>query len=370
MPRVAASQPMRLSHAWFDTMYVVNARSFSQPGGLGRYTREIGKRLATANTKFIAPARPECGSLGGLLWEQFALPRHVGPHDVLWSPANLGPIRVRNQVVTIHDMAVFDHPEWFSQGVRRGVGALLPRLVRSVRYVITVSGFSKERLLAHFDIDPEQVVVVYPGVGRLVGADCAEDGTIATDDATASNGAHSRVPYAIAYGPRDPRKNLRTLIDAWSYVGQEVPDLELTVVGQPSSRTFARNTLANGAPGIRWAGYLQDSELADLYSGASLFVYPSLYEGFGLPPLEAMLYGVPSVVSDIPVLREVYGESVRYVDPYDPVDVARGIIETVRCSSARDQLVKTFAATVRKYSWDRAGEAVCGILDRVDTSTR
>ena len=348
-------------------MYVVNARLLLQPGGLGRYSREIIKCLHTPDIKVVAPSKPEYGSIRGQLWEQLTLPRYVGPHDVLWSPANLGPVRVHNQVVTIHDMAVLDHPEWFSPGVQMAFRIVVPRLVRSVEYVITDSAFSKDRLLAHFAIDPDKVIVIYPGVSTLTGANGSDDAVSSPIDARHSKTACSDCPYAIAYGLSDPRKNLGTLLEAWSYVVRDVPDLELAIVGGPSSRTFSRSASTREGPRIRYTGYLEDSELADLYSGASLFIYPSLYEGFGLPPLEAMLYGVPSVVSDIPVLREVYGESVSYVDPYDPTDVARGVIETVVCGSAREELLKTFEVTLGKYSWDRAGEAVRGVLDRVST---
>lgn len=347
-------------------MYVVNARPQSQSGGLGRYAREISKRLTATNVKFIAPSGPEPGLIRGLLWEQLALPRYVGRRDVLWSPANLGPVRVRNQVVTVHDMAVFDHPEWFSQGIRLGFRAVLPVLAGSVRYIVTDSDFSKDRLLAHFPIDPEKVVVIYPGVGRLVDASHPRGETMATTRAANSTRAASRAPYVIAYGPSDPRKNLQTLLDAWSYVVQEIPDVELAIVGEASSRIFSGNELATETPRIRYTGYLEEAELAELYSGASLFAYPSLYEGFGLPPLEAMLYGVPSVVSDIPVFHEVYGESVRFVDPNDPSAIARGIIDIIVCPTAREQLMETFDATVRQYSWDQAGEAVRRVLDRVD----
>ncbi len=365
MPGVASRIHVEPTRGSVHAMYVVNARLLFQPGGLGRYSREISKRLNTRDMKLVAPSRPEYGSLRGQLWEQLKLPRHVGRYDVLWSPANLGPVRVHNQVVTIHDMAVLDHPEWFSQGVRMVFRSVVPWLVRSVAYVITDSAFSKDRLLAHFGIDPNKVIVIYPGASRLGGVNRSDAVTSSPIGARHSKSARCRAPYAIAYGLCDPRKNLGTLIEAWRYVVRDVPDLELAIVGAPSSRTFSRNASTRGAPRIRYTGYLEDSALADLYAGASLFIYPSLYEGFGLPPLEAMLYGVPSVVSDIPVLREVYGDSVSYVDPYDPTDVARGVIETVVCGSAREQLIKTFERTVRNYSWDRTSAAVRAVLDRV-----
>jgi glycosyltransferase involved in cell wall biosynthesis len=325
--------------------------------GIERYGREMLDRLPPETTSAVVPGRALYG-LGGHTWEQLVLPGRIPSGALLWSPANWGPVRVQHQILTLHDVAVLDHPEWFSARVRVLHRVLQPRLAATVQHVITDSEFSKSRIAAHFGLDEGAVTVVYPGVG--VGLDGVRD---------PEPGPPDRVrPYVLANAGRDPRKNLLRLVDAWELARPSLPEFTLKVFGADSS-VFARQHLSSVPEGIELLGYVDDDELNRLYRGASAFAYPSLYEGFGLPPLEAMARGVPVIVSDIPVFREVVGDAALLVDPLDPAEIAAGILEVVTDSQLRARLAAASKAAVARYSWDAAATALMNVVTDVQNRT-
>jgi glycosyltransferase involved in cell wall biosynthesis len=337
-------------------LLVVNGRCLTlRPTGMERYAREVLARLPLSTTMAVSPNRPLYG-LRGYLWEQAMLPRHVSGRDLLWSPANSGPLRVKNQVVTIHDMAVFDHGEWFSSSVRLTYRCMLPLLAARARHVVTDSEFSKRRIVRHLKVAPEKVSVIYPGVTRPA---LRVDGT----DAVPRSG--SGAPYAIAYGGNNPRKNVARLIEAWRLLGGRLPELRLKIYGGASS-VFKGAAAAVSGTSVDILGYVPDAELTRLYKDASVLVYPSLYEGFGLPPLEAMAFGVPTVISDIAVFRETYDGAAEFVDPYDPVDIARGVASVVTDGALRARLVLASSHLVGHYGWERTAERLMHLMQEID----
>ncbi len=248
----------------------------------------------------------------GHLWEQFYLPTQL-QHRLLWSPGNTGPIGVSRQVVTVHDAASLDHPEWFERKFALWYAAMLPRLIRKVRAIITVSHFSKERIVRLTGAESERVHVIYNGVDqRFQPADPEIVKQVRADFDLSS-------PYILFVGSLEPRKNLKMLLEAWQLGGFD--GATLAVVG--ASGISSRNCSSTSIPkGVRLLGPVEDDVLPALYSGAAGFVYPSIYEGFGLPPLEAMASGCPVAVSDIPAHREVCGETAMYFDPFIPEDIS------------------------------------------------
>ena len=147
---------------------VVNGRFLSQPvTGVQRYAIEVTRRLE-GRIRFAKPRMAGRGAAGHV-WEQLVLPRYLTPGDLLWSPANTGPVRVPSQVVTIHDLSVIDHPEWFGRRFAAWYRWLLPRLARTVRVVLTDSEFSKSRIRSEFGLPELRVIVVQPGVDARFG---------------------------------------------------------------------------------------------------------------------------------------------------------------------------------------------------------
>jgi glycosyltransferase involved in cell wall biosynthesis len=289
----------------------------------------------------------------GHVWEQFYLPTQLR-RRLLWSPGNTGPITVSRQVLTVHDAAALDHPEWFERKFALWYGALLPRLIRNVRAIITVSHFSKERIIRLTGVCPERVNVISNGVEpRFRPVDPATIQQVKAKFELTG-------PYILFVGSLEPRKNLKMLLEAWQLGG--FSGATLAVVGA-SGHLFRRVQFHSLPEGVRLLGRVEDEVLPVLYSGAAGFVYPSVYEGFGLPPLEAMACGCPVAVSDIPPHREVYGRQAMYFDPFSPEDLSGNLDLLLRLdSSSRASSVERGLHHAASYKWERAASDTWHIL--------
>ncbi len=290
----------------------------------------------------------------GHLWEQLYLPTQLR-RRLLWSPGNTGPLAVSRQVLTVHDAASLDHPEWFERKFALWYGALLPRLIRKVRAIITVSHFSRERIVRHTGVAPERVQVIFNGVDRCfrpVDPKIVEQVRTELD----LNG-----PYILFVGSLEPRKNLKTLLKAWRLAGFD--RTTLAVVGA-SGHLFARLQFDSIPDRVRFLGSVEDEVLPALYSGARGFVYPSLYEGFGMPPLEAMACGCPVIVSDISVQREVCGAAATYFDPFRPEDILSKLDAMLRLDpAARRSVVECGLHRAAGYRWETAASETWRLLE-------
>jgi glycosyltransferase involved in cell wall biosynthesis len=289
----------------------------------------------------------------GHVWEQFYLPTQLR-HRLLWSPGNTGPITVSRQVLTVHDAASLDHPEWFERKFALWYNALLPRLVRKVRAIITVSHFSRERIVQLTGVDGERVHVIANGVeSRFRPVDAQSVRQIRAEYALDG-------PYILFVGSLEPRKNLRILLEAWQL--GNFTGATLAVVGA-SGHLFQRTQFDSPPAGVRLLGRVEDEALPALYSGATGFVYPSVYEGFGLPPLEAMACGCPVAVSDIPAHREVCGSRAMYFDPFSPEDLSSRLEALLRLDkSSSASVVAEGLRHAGSYSWERAASETWRIL--------
>jgi glycosyltransferase involved in cell wall biosynthesis len=300
----------------------------------------------------VKPSRALQG-VKGHLWEQVYLPTLL-QHRLLWSPGNTGPISVSRQVLTVHDASSLDHPEWFERKFALWYNVLLPRLVRKVRAIITVSHFSRERIVELTGVNPERVHVIPNGVEpRFHPADPKTAEQVSTKFDLVR-------PYILFVGSLEPRKNLKMLIEAWQLGGFD--GATLAVVGT-SGHMFQKMHLDCPPEGVRLLGHVEDEALPELYSGATGFVYPSVYEGFGLPPLEAMACGCPVAVSDIPAHREVCGDMAMYFDPYSPEDLSSKLEMLLRVDSvSRDSYVQSGLNRAANFRWESAASDTWQIL--------
>lgn len=289
----------------------------------------------------------------GHVWEQFYLPTQLR-RRLLWSPGNTGPITVSRQVLTVHDAASLDHPEWFERKFALWYNALLPRLVRKVRAIITVSHFSKERIVQLTGVDAERVHVISNGVeSRFRPVDSQTVQQVRAKFELSG-------PYILFVGSLEPRKNLKMLLEAWQL--GNFAGATLAVVGA-SGHLFQKMQFDSLPEGVRLLGRVEDEVLPALYSGATGFVYPSVYEGFGLPPLEAMACGCPVAVSDIPAHREVCGNRAMYFDPFSPEELSSRLDALLRLdASSSASCSQEGLRHAASYNWERAASATWRIL--------
>ena len=336
---------------------LVNTRCMSAGlTGVQRYIGELSSRLAES-LECVAPRKPLQG-FGGHLWEQLHLPSIVGAR-LLWSPANTGPLLVRRQIVTVHDVASLDHPEWFHPSFAAWYRWMTPRLVKNARRVVVVSEFTRQRLVKLTRTDPSRITVVPNGIDQRFRP--RSQGEISE----ALEGLNLRVTrYILSLGSLEPRKNLERLIRAWAQVVCKLPDdVYLVIVGSASAaRVFKPVSLTNLPPRVFVTGSVPDRYLPALYSGALAVAYLSLYEGFGLPPLEAMACGSVAITGNLTSLPEVVGSAALTVDPYSTEAIAEAIDELVNYPSLRSDLKRRSLERTRAFTWESAAAGIQRVL--------
>jgi glycosyltransferase involved in cell wall biosynthesis len=327
----------------------INTRSQTAGvSGVQRYAVELQRRLGSS-LRPVAPWRSMQGAKGHL-WEQMVLPRVVR-NGLLWSPANSGPLAVRRQVLTVHDVASIEHPEWYSRAFAAWYRWMTPKLVHRVQRVITVSEFSKQRLLALAAVDESQVVVIPEGVdGRFYPRPAHEVERVRQALSIPS------LCYVLSVSTLEPRKNLRRLLAAWASCVPDLPDELWLVIAGPkgASRVFSRPEFGSVPRRVHFTGFVADGDLPALYSGAVALAYVSLYEGFGLPVLEAMACGTIPVASDNTALPEVVGQAGLLVNPFDSEAIAAGIKRVVQDAGLRQELKMRAKERSEEFSWERA----------------
>jgi Glycosyltransferase len=343
---------------------IVNARSLSTPlTGVQRYTRELLARW-NGYAEQITPESPLRG-IKGHAWEQVVLPRRLN-HTLLFSPSNSGPLEVSKQVLTIHDVVYFDHPETLNRRFAAWFQFLLPKLARRVRRIITVSNFVKERVIAKTGVPPEKVVVIPNGVAPRF---CPE-AIAQREKAIATLGIPSG-RYVLALGSIEPRKNIGRLLRAWNHVEDSIPnDVWLVVAGGQGNPAIFRSASTGILPArVFFTGHVADDILPGLCAGALAMAYPSIYEGFGLPTLEAMASGVPVIAGKCGALQEVVGDAGILIDPFDENAIGEALIRMVEGDQLRAQLRARGFVRAQEFSWDRSASATWDVLQQAADSS-
>ena len=290
--------------------------------GTARYIQNLLERLSDVEAIEFGGSGRASVLARELWWYPLRLSALAGV-DLLHCTTYYAPLRPRTPTVaTVHDLAVLRYPDAFPRWTRTYVPKVVPHALRAARRVIAVSAFTAAELERLLGIRPESIAVVPHGI----------------DTAFTADGPRSDGDYVLAVGTLEPRKNLRRTIEAAKRLGAE-----LRVAGAPG--------WGGVDVGVHWHGRPGDEELAMLYRGARCVVYPSLYEGFGLPVLEAMACGAPVVTSSGGATEEVAGGAAVLVDPVDVAGIAAGIEEA---ASRRDELRARGLERARHFSWDEA----------------
>jgi glycosyltransferase involved in cell wall biosynthesis len=283
-----------------------------------------------------------------LLWPRWPVPRlesWTGPIDAVHATNYVAPPARAPVLVTVADLTFARFPELGTADTRSYERLLRVALDRGVT-VHTFSRFVAGEVREHFGLPEDRVVVVSPGLT-----------TIAVGEPTMGRRLAGAERYVLALGTVEPRKNLPVLVRAFDTVADADPDVTLVVAGPDGWGAVAYQEavdVARHGERIKRLGPVMDEERASLLAGASVLAYPSLYEGFGLPPLEAMQAGVPVVASSAGALPEVLGDAAVLSDPHDSDALAESLTRVLDDDDERARLTTRGLERVRHYTWERA----------------
>jgi glycosyltransferase involved in cell wall biosynthesis len=289
------------------------------------------------------------GSRQGQAWEQLDLPRAARELPLV-SLCNTAPAWRENQLVVIHDAATAANPGNFSLAFRSWYRVLIATLMRRARVVASVSKFSADELKRHFGARARGIEVIHES-GEQILRSAADTSII---ERLGLNGRR----FVLAVGNRSPNKNFGAVLNALALLDD--PDLLLVSAGGGNGRVFAGAALSDAR--LVNAGFVSDAELRALYEHAQCFVFPSLYEGFGLPPLEAMCCACPVIVSDTSSLPEVCGDAALYCDPRDPASLAAQLRRLLESPALRAEMREAGACRAAQFSWERAAAQFSALL--------
>lgn len=290
------------------------------------------------------------GRLKGHLWEQLEL-LGASSGGVLVGLANTGPLSHPRQLVTIHDASVLANPGNFSLAFRSWYRLLIPRLGRRAKKILTVSEFSRSELIRYYGFPETKIEVVYNGVDHIIRE---------PPDARFLLGRTLKPgKYFLCVATLSPNKNIRLVTDALQFLNDV--DLDLVTVGGTNLKVFSEPRISRNRR-VHELGYVSDSQLRALYENALCFVFPSLYEGFGIPPLEAMACGCPVIVAKTSALPESCGNAALYCDPRDPHDLAAKLRSVLEDEQLRDRLRRAGHARVEQFSWETCARKVYTVV--------
>ncbi|MCA6125524.1 glycosyltransferase family 4 protein [Bradyrhizobium sp. WSM 1704] len=289
------------------------------------------------------------GKLNGHAWDQVDLPRAAAGGRLI-SLANSGPVLHSNHLVVIHDAQVFRRPDFFGWrylAVHRSLDRLLARRAT----IATVSDFSRRELAAVLNLPVAKIPVF---------SNSAEHFAVTKPDfAILDRLGLAPQRYFLCVGSMTKNKNISLAIEAARTLNR--PDVPLVVVGGDNSKVFqGKATVAD--PGVILAGRLSDNEIAALYARALAFVFPSLYEGFGVPPLEAMLFGCPVIASTADAVRETCGDAAAYFDATNVGELRQRMLERLAAGAIGDEERNRQRARIAAFSWQKSAEALMQFL--------
>ncbi|WDF48322.1 glycosyltransferase family 1 protein [Chryseobacterium sp. KACC 21268] len=300
--------------------------------------------------------------------EQLKLPFVIPESDIFWSPhfnIPLLPIKSKRRIVTIHDAyhLAFLNQLTFKEKIYAKI--MYNSALRKSDRVITVSDFSKKELLKYSNFSkPEKIEVIHNGVAEI---------------SLEGNNFHNPeyIPYLLSVGNLKPNKNFINALLGFSKFLQENRDsnLKFIIIGKKEGFVNGDNRIDDLMnkysylqDKVYFTGHVSDQELAVLYQNATAFIFPSIYEGFGLPPLEAMLYNVPVLCSNAASMPEICGDSVLYFNPIDPDDIARSIVQISTDDILSEELQKKGKERSSQFTWELSAKKHFSIIDELFSS--
>lgn len=301
-------------------------------------------------------------------FEQLQLPRLARKFGVavLHSLGYVAPLRLQcPSVVTIHDLNYRAFGAEMSWPRRLGLEFFVRYSARRAARIIAVSDFSRQEIVQAFGVDHRQVRVIHEAAREEFGMPSREP----MPDRLRQLGV--RKPYIIAFSSRSPNKNIPRLLRAFSELGRqyELPH-QLVLVGHPALRDQIQSSGAAIDEAVRFTGFLPDDELRAVLGSADMLAFPSVYEGFGLPVLEAMALGVPVACSNQGSLPEIAGEAAVFFDPYTEKEIAAKLAEVALNPKLAATLIEKGYENVKRFSWDKTGRRTLGIYREITSVPR
>ncbi|MBM6748733.1 glycosyltransferase family 4 protein [Megamonas rupellensis] len=295
--------------------------------------KDIRQKLMLKNIEI-----KQIGILNGHLWEQIELPLYV-KNKFLFNFCNCAPVFKQNQVVTIHDAAIAAIPEAYSFLFKTWYKIMFKLLNRNVKCIFTDSNFSKKELKKYFSMNMNKIKVVYCGADHIL--------KIKPDEKIFSNFDIEKNNYVLAVSSLNPSKNFRLILET----AKISPEINFVIAGGTNSNIFKEQGLEITS-NVKFIGYVNDEELVALYKYASCFIYPSIYEGFGIPPLEAIYFNCPVILSNIDVFKEIYMDNVLYCKINDCNILKEKILLILNDERIKKSINRKEKFLIDKYRWD------------------
>ena len=290
------------------------------------------------------------GHTRGIIWEQIELSLFAKRKKaIILNLGNSGPFFYNKNVTVIHDLLWLKYPEAYSKPFIKWYSFMIPRLIKNSLKIITVSQTSKRDIVNYFKIAEDKISVIYPGINKNVFKFLKL----------------KREDFILWVGSLKYYKNVYGLIEAFKILKQNYKishRLVLAGYGVEKLKEKLDDKIKND---IDFIEKVNDKKLLNLYNRAFLFVFPSFYEGFGFPPLEAMACGCPVVVSNSGSLPEICGDAAVYCNPYDPQDIAKAMYAVLSSQELRNQLIQKGFERAKMFSWEKTANEILKIIEEV-----
>ncbi len=338
--------------------WIRHLQKLANPGQIGLFPL-LGKLGDCVHEQSVASAPRTLAGLACLHLANYSplplLNWMGGRFDVFHASHQLtAPPRNTQLTATIYDMTCWLVPELHRAANVRGAKAFAERVMKRADGLIAISRSTRDDAVKVLGIPPEKIDVIYPGVAPTFFS------------ATAPEPRLER-PYILFVGTVEPRKNLPTLLDAYELLAPSVREqFDLVVAGPPGwgdPNTLQR--LSSGIPGVRYLGYVSEEDLPALTAGATIFAYPSLYEGFGLPVAQAMAAGVPVITSGVSSLPEISGEAALLVDPRSPEDLRAAMEKLLLSPTMRGRMAEHGKLRAQDYRWENCARSALRFYEKV-----
>jgi len=301
-------------------------------------------------------------------WTQFALPARlflekIKP-NVFFTPSHYAPrISPVPTAIAIMDVSYLHFPAYFDKSDLYQLRHWTSYSAKHAKRIFTISSASKRDIIAEYHIAPDQVIITYPGIKNALKS---MERIFSTEELKKKFGVLGS--YVLFVGTLQPRKNIARLIEAFAKVAQRKKDVELVIIGK---KGWLYEAILDApqkfgiSHKVKFLDFVTDEDLPSFYKHAICFILPSLYEGFGLPVLEAMSYGCPVITSNISSLPEAGGDAAAYVNPTDSNEIAAKILELIENEKVRKNMIKKGYEQIKKFSWEKTAGETLKVLEEI-----